>query len=79
VRVAAESVAMTMIMIMRVVVAVAVAVVRMAAGFLGLVVHQHDSNRDSLRLTARILGASMANNGVAHDERQERTRGPKRN
>jgi len=78
VRVAAESVAVTMIMIVRMVVAVAVAVVRMAAGFLGLVVHQHDSNRDSLRLTAWILGASMANNGVDRNDHQERTHRPKR-
>ncbi|HEY4948768.1 MAG TPA: hypothetical protein VIH88_00405 [Candidatus Acidoferrales bacterium] len=77
-RVAAESVAVTMIMIVRMVVAVAVAVVRMAAGFLGLVVHQHDSNRDSLRLTAWILGASMANNGVDRNDHQERTHRPKR-
>ena len=67
-----------MIMIVRMVVAVAVAVVRMAAGFLGLVVHQHDSNRDSLRLTAWILGASMANNGVDRNDHQERTHRPKR-
>jgi hypothetical protein len=44
----------TMIVVMRVIVAVAVAVVRMSAGFLGLVVHQHDSNRDLLCLTAWI-------------------------
>ena len=78
-RVAAQAVAVTMIMIVHMVVAMAVAFVRMAAGFLGLVVHQHDSNRDLLCLTAWILGASMVNNGVDCDDHQERTRGLKRN
>jgi len=55
------------------------AVVRMAAGFLGLFLHPLDSNRDSLCLTARNLGASVFNNGVERDDRQERTRRPKRN
>jgi hypothetical protein len=81
VRVAAEAVAVTMIVIVvvRMVVAVAVAIVRMAAGFLGLVVHPLDSNRDSVCLTAWILGASAVDNGVDRGDRRERTRWPKRN
>jgi hypothetical protein len=77
--VAAEAVAVTMIVVVRMVVAVAVAIVRMAAGFLGLVVHPLDSNRDSVCLTAWILGASAVDNGVDRGDRRERTRWPKRN
>ena len=57
-RVAAQAVAVSMV------VAVAVAVVRMAAGFLCFVMHQHDSNRDLVRLTAWIRGGSAGYNGV---------------
>jgi hypothetical protein len=45
---------MIVVVIVRIVVAVGVAVVRVAAGFLGLIVHQPDSNRDSVCLTAWI-------------------------
>jgi hypothetical protein len=76
---AAQAVAVTMIVIVCMVVAMAMAVVRMAAGFLGLFVHPLDSNRDLVCLTARNLGASMAYNGVDRNDRQERTRRPKRN
>lgn len=76
---AAQAVAVTMIVVVSMIVAVAMAVVRMAAGFLGLFVHPLDSNRDSLCLTARNRGASVFNNGVERDDRQERTRRPKRN
>jgi hypothetical protein len=62
-----------------VVVAVAVAVVRMAAGFLGFIVHQLDSNRDLVCLTAWIREWSMVNNGTARSDRRERTLWPKRN
>ena len=75
---AAQTVAVTMIvpmiMIVRMVVAVAVAVVRIAVRFLRFVMHQHDSNRDLVRLTAWIRGASMVNNGVDRSDRRERTR-----
>ena len=74
---AAQTVAV--IVVVRMVVAVAVAVVRMAARFLCFVMHQHDSNRDLVWLTAWIRGASMVNNGVDLLTRRERTRWPKRN
>jgi len=76
---AAQAVAVTMVVVVRMIVAVAMAVMRMAAGILGLFVHPLDSNRDSPRLTARNLGASVFNNGVDRYNRQERTRRPKRN
>ena len=67
-RMATQTVAVTMlvpmIMVVRMVVAVAVAVVRMAAGFLCCVVHQHDSNRDLVWLIAWIRGGSVGYNGV---------------
>ena len=53
-RVATQAVAVTMIVVTRVIVAVAMAVVRMAAGFLSLLVHLLDSNRDLLCLTGWI-------------------------
>ena len=74
---AAESVGVTMIASM--VVAVAMAFVRLAAGFLGLLVHRLDSNRDLVCLTARIRGESMVNNGLNRTQRRERTRAPKHN
>jgi len=76
-RKAAEAVAVSVIAGM--IVAMAVAFVRLAAGFLGLLVHRLDSNRDSVCLTAWIRGGSMVNNGAARQERRERTRWPKRN
>ena len=76
---AAQAVAVTMIVVVCMIVAVAMAVVRMPAGFLGFFVHPLDSNRDLLRLTAPNLGPSVFNNGVDRDDRQERTRRPKRN
>jgi hypothetical protein len=73
------TVVMTMIMIVRMVVTVAMAVVRMAAGFLGFVVHPLDSNRDLVCLTAWIRSSSVVNNRVDSHNRRERTRWPKRN
>ncbi len=82
-RVAAQAVAVTMIVpmivIVRMVVAVVVTVVGMAAGLLGFVVHQLDSNRDLVCLTAWIRGGFMDTNGADRDDRQERTLWPKRN
>jgi hypothetical protein len=68
-----------MIVILSMVVAVAVAVVRVAADFSGFVVHQLDSNRDLLCLTARISGGSLGSGGANRCDRRERTRWPKRN
>jgi len=48
------AVAMIVVVIVSMVVAVGVAVVRVAAGFLDFIVHQPDSNRDSVCLTAWI-------------------------
>ena len=50
----AMAVAMIVVVIVSMVVTMSVAVVRVAAGFLGLIVHQPDSNRDSVCLTAWI-------------------------
>ena len=61
-RVAAQAVAVSMVVSM--VVAMAVAIMRMAAGFLCFVMHQHDSNRDLAWLTAWIRGGSAGYNGV---------------
>ena len=69
----------TVIVIVRMIVTVAVAVVRVTAGFLGLVVHPLDSNRDLVCLTAGIRAASTVNNGADCNDHQERTRRPKRN
>ena len=74
---ATQAVAVTVVVSM--VVAMAVAIMRMAARFLRFVMHQHDSNRDLVRLTAWIRGASMVNNGVDRSDRRERTRWPKPN
>jgi hypothetical protein len=74
---ATQAVAVTVVVSM--VVAMAVAIMRMAAGFLCFVMHQHDSNRDLVWLTAWIRGGSMVNNGVDRSDRRERTRRPKRN
>jgi hypothetical protein len=79
VRVPAQAVAVAMIVIFSMVVAVAVAVVQVAAGFSGFVVHQLDSNRDLVCLTARIRGGSVGYDGANRCDRRERTRWPKRN
>jgi hypothetical protein len=76
---AAEAVAVTMIVVVSMVVAVVVAFVRMAAGFLGFLVHRLDSNRDLVWLTAWIRGGSVVNNGGNRQDRRERTHAPKRN
>jgi hypothetical protein len=72
-------VAVAMIVILSMVVAVAVAVVRVAADFSGFVVHQLDSNRDLVCLTAWIRGGSLCSRGANRCDRRERTRWPKRN
>ena len=53
--------AVTVIVVVRVIMAVTVAVVRMAAGFLGFLVHRLDSNRELVWLTAWNLCSSMVN------------------
>jgi len=75
----AQAVALTVIMIVRVIVAVAVTFVRMAGGFLCLLMHRLDSNRDLVWLTAGNLGGSVVNNVMDRRSRRERTRALKRN
>ncbi len=74
---AAQTVAVTLVVSM--IVTVAVPVVRTGARFLGLFWHSLDSNRDLVRLTARIRGASADNDVVDRNGCWERTHRPKRN
>jgi hypothetical protein len=53
--------------------------VRMAGGFLCLLMHRLDSNRDLVWLTAGNLGGSVVNNVMDRRNRRERTRALKRN